>query len=150
MRTWFLATVKYSKENEQGLLKSVSEDYLFDAVSFGETEALVYEKLGSNIRGDFSVNKITRSNYVDVFTYDDSDLYHACKVVYHVVDGDSGKEKKVTQHMLVTAENVEQAYQRIHESLSNMLVSFTVPDVKEKEKIMEVFPYERKEEEVSA
>jgi hypothetical protein len=141
MRTWFLCKVKYAKENEQGLLKSISEQYLVDAVSFTEAEAILYDRLGSQIRGDFQVTGISKSNIVDVFFYEDADIWHRCKITYLVLDGDSGKEKKVTQYMIVTAEDVKQAYDRIQESLSNMLVSFRVPDITESP-IVEVFNYD--------
>ena len=145
MRTWFLCRVKYAKENEQGLLKNVSEQYLVDAVSFTEAEARIYDMLGSTIRGDFQVTNISKSNFVDVFHYEDIDIWHKCKITYVIADADSGKEKKVTQYMLVTAHNVKEAYERIHESLNNMLVTFRVPDVTESP-IVEVFPYEKDEE----
>jgi hypothetical protein len=61
-----------------------------------------------------------------------------------VADGESGKEKKLTQYMIVTANDVKEAYDRIQESLGNMLVSFRVPDIVESP-IVEVFPYERDE-----
>ena len=88
---------------------------------------------------------IAKSNIVDLFFYEDADVWHKCKIQYIVADGDSGKGKKVTQYMLVTANGVPQAHERIQESLSNMLVSFQVPDVVET-KIIEVFPYEKPEE----
>lgn len=147
MRIWFLCKVKYAKENEQGLLKNVSEQYLVDAVSFTEAEARIYDLLGSTIRGDFQVTNISKSNFVDVFPYDDIDIWHKCKITYVVADADSGKEKKVTQYMLVTAHDVKEAYDRIHQSLSNMLVTFRVPDITESA-IVEVFPYERDDEEL--
>lgn len=147
MRTWFLCRVKYAKENEQGLLKNVSEQYLVDAVSFTEAEARIYDMLGSVIRGDFQVTTISKSNIVDVFFYEDIDIWYKCKISYVVADADSGKEKKVTQYMLVSAHNVKEAYDRIHESLNNMLVSFVVPDINESP-IIEIFPYEKEEEEL--
>ncbi|NVK50327.1 MAG: DUF4494 domain-containing protein [Cyclobacteriaceae bacterium] len=147
MRIWFLCKVKYAKENEQGLLKSISEQYLVDAVSFTEAEAILYDRLGSQIRGDFQVTGISKSNIVDVFYYEDADIWYKCKITYLVADGESGKEKKVTQYMIVTAYDVKQAYDRIQESLSNMLVSFRVPDITESP-IVEVFPYESSEDRI--
>lgn len=144
MRTWFLCKVKYAKENEEGLLKNISEQYLVDAVSFTESEAILYDRLASQIRGDFQVTGISKSNIVDVFFYEDSDIWYKCKISYLVADADSGKEKKVTQYMIVTAEDVKNAYDRIQESLSNMLVSFRIPDIVESA-IVEVFPFEKDE-----
>lgn len=147
MRTWFLCKVKYAKENEQGLLKNVSEQYLVDAVSFTEAEARIYDMLGSVIRGDFQVTNISKSNIVDVFYYEDIDVWHKCKITYLVTDADSGKEKKVTQFMLVTAHDVKEAHDRIFESLNNMLVTFRVPEIAESP-IVEIFPYEKDDEEL--
>lgn len=144
MRTWFLCKVKYAKENEEGLLKNISEQYLVDAVSFTEAEAIIYDRLGSQVRGDFQITGLSKSNIVDVFFFEDADIWYKCKVSYLVSDGESGKEKKVTQYMIVTASDVKDAYDRIQESLSNMLVSFRVPDIVESA-IVEVFPYEKDE-----
>ena len=146
MRTWFLAKVKYQKEDQEtGLLKSVTEPYLFDAMSYTEAETRVYEELADSIRGELSVPRITKTKYIDVIRYDDSDIWHRCKVTYFVADGDSGKERKVTNLLLVTAHDVKQAYDRIRESLSTMMVSFRVPEVVETP-IVEVYPYEGQQE----
>ena len=144
MRVWFLCKVKYAKETEDGLLKSISEQYLVDAVSFTEAEAILYDRLGSQIRGDFQVTGISKSNIVDVFYYEDTETWYKCKITYMIADGENGKEKKVTQYMVVTAEDVKQAFDRIQESLSNMLVSFRVPDITESP-IVEIFPFEKDE-----
>lgn len=145
-KIWYECTVRYAKENEQGLLKNVSEKYLVDSVSHTEAEARIYDMLGSVIKGDFQIKRLVPSNIVDVFFYDDIDIWHKCKVSYIVADADSGKEKKVNQFMIVSAHNVREAYDRIHECLNNMLVSFTVPSVVESP-IVEVFPYEKPDEE---
>src|SRR5690606_21457693 len=100
------------------------------------------------IRGDFQVTNISKSNIVDVFFYDDIDIWYKCKASYVVADADSGKEKKVTQFMLVSAHHVKEAYERIYESLNNMLVSFVVPDIKESP-IVEIFAYEKDDEELN-
>ncbi len=142
MRTWFQVKVKYAKENEEGLLKQISEQYLVDAVSFTEAEAVIYDRLGDQIRGDFQVTHMSKSPIVDVFHYMDADVWFKGKIKYLIADVDSGKEKIVTQFMLVTAKDVSQAHERIQESLSNMLVSFQVPDVVASP-IVEVFPYEK-------
>lgn len=147
MRTWYLCKVKYAKENEQGLLKNISEQYLVDAVSFTEAEAILNDRLGSQIRGDFQITHESKSNIVDVFHYEDSDLWHKCKITYIVANGESGKEKKVVQYMIVTAEDVKQAFDRIQESLSTMLVSYRVPEISESP-IVEVFPYEKQDDDL--
>lgn len=145
MKTWFLCKVKYQKEDENGSIKNVNEPYLVDAVSFTDAEARIYEELGSVIRGDFYVTNISKSNIIDVFHYEDIDIWHKCKITYVVTDGDSGKEKKVTNYMLVSAHDVKEAYDRIFESLNNMLVTFRVPQIIESP-ILEIFPYVSEED----
>lgn len=146
-----MCKVKYQKENENGSVKNVTEPYLVDAMSFTEAEARIYEELGSIIRGEFVVSGIAKSKIIDIFHYDDSDVWYRCKISYSVAE-ESGKEKKITNYMLVSASDVKQAYERIHESLNNMLVTFSVPEIVETP-IVEIFAYiseEQKEQKIPA
>ena len=145
MKTWFACKVKYQKEDEHGRLKNVTEAYLVDALSFTEAEAKIYEEMGQRIMGEFQVTSIVKSKIVDVFEYPDAATFYSCKVSYMVADADSGKEKKVTNLMIITANHVKEAYDRIHESLHNMLVTFVIPEIKESP-ILEVFHHMREEE----
>lgn len=140
---WFITKVKYNRTDEQGLLKQVTEQYLLDADTFTEAETRIYEQLEQLIRGDFDVDAMSKTNYTDVFFYGDAGLWHKCKIQYFLVDENSGKEKKITQYMLVEAQTVKEAYDRIKESLRNMTIDFTVPDVIET-KIIDVFDYKGK------
>jgi hypothetical protein len=140
---WFITKVKYNRTDERGLMKMVTEQYLVDAHTFTEAENRIYEKLEQNVIGDFDVDVIGRTNYTDVFFYGDASLWHKCKIQYFLEDESTGKEKRVTQYMLVEAHTVKEAYDRIKESLKNMTIDFTVPDVIET-KIMEVFDYKGK------
>lgn len=140
MKIWFLCKIKYQREEESGKIKKISEAYLVDAVSYTEAEARIYQELGSIIRGEFEVTAITKSRFVDIFHYDDNDVWYKCKVTYLVADEKSGKEKKIINLMLVTAANVKEAYERIYESLSTMLVPFEVPEISQSP-IVEIFPY---------
>jgi len=146
MKTWFVCKVKYQKQDEKGKTKNVSEQYLVDAVSFTEAESRIYEKMGEMIQGDFYVSNISKSNFTEVFHYEDADLWYKCKMTYTLEVEGSGKEKKVTNYVLLTAPNVKTAYDRVYESLSNMMIDFKVPDVNESP-ILEVFPFESDVEE---
>lgn len=140
MNNWFTVKVKYIKQLEDGRLKSVTEPYLVDATSFTEAEARIYEVVGETVRGDFQIKGIAKTEYADIFYYEDSDEWHKCKLTYVSVDADSGKEKKITSNFLVTAETVHQAYDRIKESLSDMTVTFEIPAIT-LTNIVEVIPY---------
>ncbi|WP_020531691.1 DUF4494 domain-containing protein [Flexithrix dorotheae] len=141
MRTWFLCKIKYEKEDDKGRLNKVTEAYLLDALTFTEAEARIYEQLGSVIRGEFMVTNIGKSKYVDIFQYDDIDTWFHCKVVYVTADEKTGKEKKVTNLMLVSAHNVKEAYERLQDNLKTMLVPYEITAINQSP-IVEIFPYD--------
>ncbi len=145
MKIWFVCKVKYQREDENGKIRNVTEPYLIDAMTYTEAEARTYEVMQEIISGEFFVHAISKSKIVDVFAYDDADTWYRCKITYTVTDGDSGKEKKVVNQMLLSAHDAKQAYDRIYESLDNMLVTFKVTEIVESP-IVEVFPYVSPEE----
>ncbi|EMR04795.1 DUF4494 domain-containing protein [Cesiribacter andamanensis] len=140
MKIWFQCKIKYQKEDENGRLKNVTEPYLVDAVSYTEAEARIYQELGSVIRGDFEVTSITKSKISDIFHYDDAETWYKCKVTYIAADDESGKEKKVTNQMLVSALDLKQACERLLESLEGILVQFEVVEIQQSP-LVEIFPY---------
>jgi len=140
MNNWFTVKVKYTKQLEDGRLKRVTEPYLVDSVSFTDAEARIYEEVGQNVQGEFLITGISKTEYADIFYYDDSDVWYKCKLTYVSIDGDEGKEKKISNNFLVTASNVKEAYDRIQESLSDMTVTFEVPSIMITP-IVEVLPY---------
>jgi hypothetical protein len=139
MATWFSCKIKYQKQEENGKVSKISEQYLVDAMSFTEAEARLYFELGSTVP-EFMLTSVSKMNLQDLFHYDDSETWFKCKVVYVSMDEKSGKEKKIANIMLVSAQNVKQAYERIEESLSTMLVPFEITDINQTA-ILEIFPY---------
>lgn len=140
MNSWFTIKVKYTKQLEDGRLKRVTEPYLVDAISFTDAEARIYEEVGTHVKGEFLITGISKTDYADVFYYEDAEDWYKCKLTYVSVDADSGKEKKISNNFLVTAHNVKQAYERIKESLADMTVTFEVPSIM-LSPIVEVMPY---------
>ena len=140
MNSWFTIKVKYTKQLEDGRLKRVTEPYLVDAISFTDAEARIYEEVGTNIKGEFLITGISKTDYADIFYYEDADDWYKCKLTYVSVDADSGKEKKMSNNFLVTAGTVKEAYERIKESLSDMTVTFEIPSIM-LSPIVEVMPY---------
>lgn len=141
MNNWFTVKVKYTKQLENGSFKRVTEPYLLAAMTFTDAEARIYEELGQIIRGEFNVVGITRTEIHDIFQYDDADVWYKIKLTYDSVDADAEKAKKVTQNFLVSAHSVKDAYDRIKESLSTLLVDFVIPSITVSP-IVEIFPYQ--------
>lgn len=139
MYNWFTVKVKYTKQLDNGQFKRVSEPYLLAAMTFTDAEARIYEELGTVIRGEFDVVGISRTEIHDIFAYDDADIWYKCKVTYEREDGDSEKVKKVSQNFLVSAHSVKDAFDRINESLSTLMVDFLIPSIIVSP-IVEIFP----------
>lgn len=72
MAKYFLSTVRYEKVMENGLQKAVSEQYLFDALSFTEAEARTIEELTPFMSGEFSIPQIVKPRISELFLSDDT------------------------------------------------------------------------------
>jgi hypothetical protein len=140
MNNWFTVKVKYTKQLDNGALKRVSEPYLLAAMTFTDAEARIYEELGAVIRGEFNVTGISRTEIHDIFFYEDADVWYKCKVRYDSIDADTEKARKVSQNFLVSANSVKQAFERIEESLSTMMIDFEIPAIIVSP-IVEIFPF---------
>jgi len=143
MNSWFTVKVKYTKQLEDGTFKRVSEPYLVAAMTFTDAEARIYEELGSLIRGEFVVTGISRTDFHDIFHYEDADVWYKCKITYEA-GGDGGEEgakaKKVSQNFIVTAHSVKDAYERLKESLGGMMIDYVIPSITISP-IVDVFPF---------
>jgi len=147
MKVWYNCKVKYGRETEDGFMKQITEDYLVDAISYTEAESRIYGIMENHVSGEFSVNSISKTNITEVINYEDEESWYKCKVTYSTVDGDSGKDMKVTAYFLVSASHVKMAFERVEDNLSSMLVPFDIPAIT-LTKIIDVFPLEMDEERV--
>lgn len=139
MPSWYQVAIRFQKEDEAGSLKTINEKYLFDAVSYAEAEADGYGKIATGA-SEFSVTNITRMRLADLFIYGEGEKWFRVKVIYFSVDEKSGKEKKVVNAMLVNADGIDQALERITESLRTMLIPYETTDIYQTT-ILDVFPY---------
>ncbi|MCF0070259.1 DUF4494 domain-containing protein [Dyadobacter sp. CY261] len=139
MASWYLGQIRYQKEDEAGRLKTINEQYLVDAVSHTEAESTLYKRITTGA-SDFSVKRITPVKLSDLFSYEDGEEWFKSKIVYFSVDEKSGKEKKIVNQMIVNAEGIQQALDRINESMRNFLIPYEV-EALTKTKILDVIPY---------
>ncbi len=140
MNTWHTVKVKYTKQFPDGTLKRVTEPYLVNSITFIDAEKRIHQEVGEFTRGEFLVTTITKTDFADIFHYDDADVWYKAKVSYITEDADGGKEKKVTNDFLISAHNVGEAYNRMNESLKGLQVDFDIPSIVVTP-ILEIFPY---------
>ncbi|WP_258103585.1 DUF4494 domain-containing protein [Marinoscillum sp. MHG1-6] len=143
MKTWYSCKVKYNKEQENGMLKQITEAYMLDALTYTEAETRIYEAMERDVHGEFTVTQITKTNISELVINEDkpADYWWKVKVVYTTVDGDSEKEVNINNYFMVSADNIGDCIENTNEFLKSMLVPYSIPSVT-LTKIVEVYPYD--------
>lgn len=146
MNTWFEVSIRYQKIAENGMEKKVTEKYLFDALSFTESEGKCIEEMTPFISGEFTVSDIKRANYSEIFFSEEesADRWFKCKLVFITFDEKSGAEKKTSTHVLVQASDLRDAVKKLDEGMKGTMADYQIGMVSETP-LMDVYPYEAKE-----
>jgi hypothetical protein len=137
MHNWFLAKVKCLREDHEGSIRKFTDQFLIDALSFTEAEAKVHTMVQDQVRGEFEVSGLSKSNIHEVFQYAQDEQWYKGKVEFTMVDADSGKSRKFNQFMLVSATNLRDAHDRLHDNLQTMLANPRIVQIQETQ-ILEV------------
>jgi len=141
MVNYFLSTVRYEKTMENGLNKTVSEQYLFDALSFTEAEARTIEELKPYISGEFSIPQIVKPRISELMLSEDvsADRYYKVKVSFITLDEKSGAEKKANSFILVQASDFKNAYDRFIEGMKGTMADYEIVSIVETQ-ILDYYP----------
>ena len=140
MQNWFECKLKYLKIDENGRERKVTEAMLFDAVTYTDAEAHVTKQLKEIIRGEFVIDKIIKSNIIEIFAHETGEWWFKGKISIVTIDEKGGKEKKVNNYFLVAADDIKQALQRLEDGLSYILVPYTITSLSVSN-IVDVYPY---------
>lgn len=141
MAEWFETKVKFLRQMDNGLVKSITEQYLVDCMSFTEAEGRVSAEIGEGMR-EVTVVSIKRSAIKETVMYGDTDMFFKVKVSYTALDEVTEKEKKINTYLLVNANDAKEAYERTEEHLKEMLVPFSIVSIAESP-IIEVYQYQK-------
>ncbi|MCQ2203181.1 MAG: DUF4494 domain-containing protein [Bacteroidales bacterium] len=140
MLTLFECKIRYMKPDERsGKDKRVTEAYLFDAITYTEAEERVYKEMPQYISGEFAIASIRKAKYAEVLPSDDGDRWYKVKISFLMVDEASGREKRVSQMILVLASDVKDAVDKTIAGMNGDTDDFEVNMVMETA-IMDFFP----------
>ena len=144
---WFEAKVRYDKTMEDGCLKKVTETYVIDALSFGEAENRILEKMGSYVSGEIDVCGLKIAPYKEVFFADSNmaDRWYVAKLAFITIDEKTDKQKKTRACYLVNAGNINAAVKNIEEQMAGTMIDYDTFNVSETQ-ILDVFEYKPKGE----
>ena len=143
LHTWFESKVRYEKTMENGKDKKVVEPYLVNALSFTEAEARTIEEVTPFISGEFSIMAIKRAGYDETFLCDGYSFFK-CSLQFITLEEKTAAEKKTKSNILVQADNLQEAKDKVVEQMKGTMADYTIEMVKETD-IMDVYPYTPKE-----
>lgn len=146
MYNWFECKVRYDKTQENGIIKSVTEPYLVDALSFTEAEERIVKEMEPYLSGEFTVSDIRRRRFAETFLSEDGDRYYNARLAFITLDEKSGGEKRKAVNMLVQASNIRHAMATVEAEMRKTMVDYTFLAISETA-VMDIFPYGKKETE---
>lgn len=145
LQTWFTAKVKYLKVTEGGSEAMVKEQFLLDAVSYTDAETRIIRQMQELVKGgEFVIDAITKSRIAEVFPYDDGEWWFKATINLVTIDEEAGKEKRITSHYLIMADDINEALARLKKSLEYLVIPYHISSLAVSP-IVDVFPYEPKE-----
>ena len=144
MALWFEVKATYDKMTENGLVKKVTEPYLFDSLSFTEAESRAIEELTPFISGEFTVKACKRTPIAEIFNIA-AERYYLAKVAFITIDEKTASEKRSISQILVGASNFKEAYDNFLDGMKDTMADFELISLSETQ-IMDVYPCEYKEE----
>lgn len=129
--SYFIATCKYEKMQENGAVKRVSEKYLCDALSIVEADAVVTENLKPYISGDFFTSKVENSPIAEVIGDKETDKFYLAKVAFVTIDERSGKEKKTVSQWLIGGTDFNDAYEMVLREINKCMADIEIVSLAE-------------------
>lgn len=144
--TWFECKIKYDKTQEDGLIKSVTDSYLVDALSFTEAESRFVEEMKPYISGEFVVTDIKRAKIAELVESVDAsdDRWYKAKVAFITLDEKTGAEKRTAQFQYIQAKDFATALSNLQKNMQGTLGDWVVVAMQETP-IVDVFRYQVKE-----
>jgi hypothetical protein len=127
---------------EDGQQKKVIEQYVVDALSFGEAEERITKEMSHYISGEFEVKAITPASYGEIFFSDaeSDDRWYKAKLSFITIDEKTEKEKRTSVTYLVQGGTVQSAVKNVEEVMNGTAIDYVIAAVTET-KIMDVFEH---------
>lgn len=129
--SYFIAVVKYDKMQENGTVKRVSEQYLCDALTCTEAEAIVTKNLTPYISGDFFTTSVKTSKISEVMGDKECGRFWLCKVAFITIDEKTAAEKRTISQILVGAPDFTNAVEEFNEGMKGTMADFEIVSLAE-------------------
>ena len=132
MSQWFETKVKYDKTMlDTGAIKSVTEPYLVDALSFTEAEARITKEMEPFVSGELTVTAVRKVRFEDVLYHEGGDRWYKVKINMITIDEKTGAEKRSASFSLVQASVFKLALDYFLEAMKSVLFDFEIVNITE-------------------
>lgn len=132
MSQWFETNVKYDKTMlDTGAIKSVTEPYLVDALSFTEAEARITKEMEPFVSGELTVTAVRKVRFEDVLYHEGGDRWYKVKINMITIDEKTGAEKRSASFSLVQASEFKLALDYFLEAMKSVLFDFEIVNITE-------------------
>lgn len=140
--TWFEAKIRSEKQMEDGLTKTVKEDYVVDALTFTEAEARILEEASAYYSGAISVEVLKIAAFKEVFFDEDpaADKWYKVKIQMIMFDEKTEKEKRTNINYLVQGASTQAAFKNTEEVMKGSLIDYAIASITET-KFLDVVVY---------
>ena len=127
------------KPDSEGSEVKKTEQFVLDAYTYTEAETRMVEILEAEGIRPFEITQITKTTLVEVIRFAECDKWFKVKVSLTTVDVNKGTEKEANQYLLVSAQDVKDAFEKVKTHMNAVHVGYVIPSVIY-QKISEVFP----------
>lgn len=134
---YYLIKIKYTKQLENGLMKSVTEPYIITNVDrFTEAESKGFKLIEEYGLRDADITHIQRIAIDEVFYYDEDECI-CIATIMNTITKEDGSEQKFKGDWVVSAADVNDAIKKVNEYLKTDMRDLSLEKIK-KTKIVEI------------
>lgn len=143
--SFYECKVRYERtnyDNDNGSVRKVTENYMVvHALSFTDVETIAIGNLTPLTEGEIDILSMKSSTISDIYLSNEAedDHFFKAKIVYITLDEKSGKEKKISEYVLVQAKSPEVAIKRLNKELGS-IANVTIASIVESN-IVDVLRY---------
>lgn len=139
---WFICKIAYDKTQEDGAVKSVTEQYVINADTFSACEKRILEELGSFISTEITVKDLSIARFREIFFDDENggDNWYNATVQFITIDERTEREKRIGVEYLVQGNSLEGARKNIDKIMGSTLIDYSIAAIKET-RILDVFKH---------
>lgn len=138
--SWMEVTVRYTKTDDNGNDKRVTEKYVVVAETYAEAEQKILKALAEYENVDLEIRGMVRPAYGEVFFSDNDkdDKFYTAKVSIITLDEKTEKEKRTSQTYLIQASSLNGAVKNVDEELGKSMIDYVSISATES-KVVDVF-----------